>query len=320
MTRKGSQEHVIVDVHYHYWRLPADDQAARRIAAGLLEDIARNGIKESVENVLPALRDLMDDTDCDKLVNRMDADGIDVSVLLVMDNADIPGFSDERVLRLNESCAKAAARHPGRLIAFAGVDPRRPDAPALFRNCLTEFKMSGLKWHPDNGFYPNGKEAYAVLKVASEFKVPLLTHCGLLSRSHARYTHPLHLDDVAVDFPDIPIIGAHMGHLWWRDWLAVAQYKANLFGDLSMWQLLAVSKPALFRRYLREVIDVLGPDQVLFATDGPVYEPVVSNKTWLGIMKRLTDREHNIVFSQAEVDAMLGGNAARILRLGVINR
>lgn len=308
---------MVIDTHYHYWRLPADEKAARGIVAGALEDTARNGVNGSVDEVLPVLRGLMDDPDCDKLVGRMDRDGINATVLLVMDNADIPGFTSDRLLRVNENCARAAAKHPGRLIALAGIDPRRSDAPALFRRCLTDFKMSGLKWHPDNGFYPNGKEAYALLEVAAEFGVPLVTHCGLLARSRAKYTHPIHLDDVALDFPNVPIIAAHMGHLWWHEWLAVAQYKANLYGDLSMWQLMAVSKPALFRRYLREILDVLGPEQVLFATDGPVYEPLVSNRTWIDVLRGLTVRgSDGIVFSQQEVDAMLGGNAARIFRLG----
>lgn len=308
---------MIIDTHYHYWRLPADENAARGIVADLLEDTARNGVNGDVDEVLPVLRDLMDDPECDKLVRRMDADGIGTTVLLVMDNADIPGFTGDRLLRVNESCARAAVKHPGRLIALAGVDPRRTDAPVLFRRCLTDFKMSGLKWHPDSGFYPNSKEAYALLEVAAEFRVPLVTHCGLLAHSRAKYTHPLHLDDVALDFPNVPIIAAHMGHLWWHEWLAVAQYKANVYGDLSMWQLMAVSKPALFRRYLREILDVLGPEQVLFATDGPVYEPLVSNRKWIDILRGLTVRgADGIVFSQQEVDAMLGGNAARVFKLG----
>jgi len=306
---------MIIDIHYHWWRLPADERAGRQITAGLLEDAARNGVHRTVDAVYPTLRDYMDDVECDKLVKRMDTNGIDVTVILMMDNYSL-GVSTERIMQANEYCAKAAQKHPGRLLSMASIDPRRPDAPALLRRCLGEFKMNGLKWHPDNGYYPNSKEAYAVLEVANEFGVPLLTHCGLLARARAKYTHPLHLDDMALDFPNLQIIAAHMGHGWWRDWLAVAQYKGNVSGDLSMWQLAAVSKPALFRRYLREILDVLGPGQVLFATDGPVYEPLISNKQYIDIIKSLTVKDKDgIVFTQAEVDAILGGNAARIFKL-----
>jgi len=180
--------------------------------------------------------------------------------------------------------------------------------------------MNGLKWHPDNGFYPNSKESYAVLEVANEFGVPLLTHCGLLARSRAKYTHPLHLDDVALDFPNLQIIAAHMGHMWWQEWAAIAQYKANLSGDMAMWQLMAVAKPALFRKTLRNILDIMGHEQVLFSSDGPVYEPLVDNKKWIDIIKGLIIKgKDDIVFSQTEIDAILGGNAQRIFKLNKRN-
>jgi predicted TIM-barrel fold metal-dependent hydrolase len=107
-----------------------------------------------------------------------------------------------------------------------------------------------------------------------------------------------------------------MGNLWWHDWLAIAQYKKNLHGDMAMWQVMAAEKPALFRRYLREIVDNIGPGQTIWSTDGPLFEPLVSNKKYIEIMKSLTTRgSDGIVFSQEEVDAMLGGNAARIFKL-----
>ena len=176
--------------------------------------------------------------------------------------------------------------------------------------------MNGLKWHPDDGYYPNSPEAYAVLEVASELGVPLLTHCSPLPRSRAKYAMPIYLDDIALDFPNLEIIAAHMGHIWWHDWAALAQYKRNISGDLAMWQLMAVSKPVLFRRYLREILDILGPEQVIFASDGPVFEPLVSNREWVAIIKGLTTRgADGLSFTEEEVDAVLGGNAARIFRL-----
>lgn len=315
-TGTGKERKLIVDAHYHYMRLPADENAARTMIEGLLEDGERAGIKKSVDEVMPLYRDYMDDVECDKLVKRMDESGIDVTAVLMMDNVDF-GFDNERVMRVNELCSKAAAKHPGRLIALASVDPRRPDAPALFRRCIEEFNMKGLKWHPDNGYYPNSEEAYAVLEVANELGVPLLTHCAPLAGSRAKYAHPIHLDDVALDFPKVDIIAAHMGNIWWREWAALAQCKKNICGDMAMWQLLAESKPGLFRRYLREIVDIVGAEQVLFSSDGPVFEPHVPNRRWVGIIKGLTTKgEDGIVFSNEEVEAILGGNAARIFKLG----
>jgi len=296
-------------------RWPADEKIARNMVERWLLDAERTGMKKSLDEVMPVYRDYIDDSECDKLVKRMDESGIDITVIIVVDNINF-GFDNERIVRINEKCATAAAKHPGRIIALAGIDPRRPGAPALFRRCIEEFSMKGLKWHPDNGYYPNSKEAYAVLEVANELGVPLLTHCGPLPASRAKYAHPIHLDDIALDFPNINIIAAHMGSIWWRDWAALAQYKKNICGDLAMWQLMVESKPDLFRRYLREILDIVGPDQILFASDGPIFEPYVSNRHWVEVIKALsTESADGIKFSDEEVKAILGGNASRIFKL-----
>lgn len=307
---------MIIDAHYHYLRLPANEKAARDMAAEWLLEAERDGVKKSLDEVMPIYRDYTDDSECDKLVKRMDEGSIDITIIVVVDSIDF-GLDNTRIIRINEYCSKVAAKHPRRIIALAGIDPRRSEAPALFRRCIEEFNMKGLKWHPDMGYYPNSKEAYSVLEVANELHVPLLTHCGPLPHSRAKYAHPIHLDDIALDFPNIDIIAAHMGDIWWRDWAALARYKKNIYGDLAMWQLMAESKPNLFRRYLREIVDIVGPDQVLFSSDGPIFEPHVPNRRWVEIIKALsTESDDGIKFSDEEIKAILGGNACRIFGLG----
>lgn len=243
-------------LHYHFMRFPADKKVTRDMVTGWLLDAERAGIKKSLNEAMPVYRDYMNDIECDKLVKRMDESGIDITVINVVDNINF-GFDNERIIRINGYCAKAAAKHPGRIIALASIDPRRSEAPALFRKCIEEFDMKGLKWHPDHGYYPNSEESYAVLEVANEFGVPLLTHCSPLPASRAKYAHPIHLDDIALDFPNINIIAAHMGNMWWRDWAALAQYKKNIYGDLAMWDMMAESRSSLFRRYLREILGIV---------------------------------------------------------------
>jgi predicted TIM-barrel fold metal-dependent hydrolase len=304
---------MIVETHYHYIRLASSPSA--NLGESWYRDGERAGTKVPKEIYSRYIGDLVTDPDCDKLVKRMATDGIDVTVICYVDNVGY-GYGNDRVMESNQFCAQAAAKHPGKLIALAGIDPRRPNAPVLLRRCLTEFGMKGLKWHPDDGYYPNSPEAYEVLNVLDEFGYPLLTHCSPLPASRAKFAQPIHLDDVARDFPNLNIIAAHMGNLWWRDWLAIAQYKKNLHGDMAMWQVMAAEKPELFRRYLREIVDNIGPYQTVWATDGPLFEPLVSNKKYIDIMKGLTTRgSDGIVFSREEVDAILGGNAARIFNL-----
>jgi hypothetical protein len=306
---------MIIDAHYHYMRMPADEIVGRKMATLLMEDVERTGYCKPLDVVWPAYCDIMNDPAGDKLIKRMDENGTDVTAVCIVDNYDNKGKT-ESLMRYHNSLAKLVSMHPDRLIALCGIDPRRPEAPSLLRTCLTDLKMKGLKWHPDNGYYPNSKEAYAMLEVLNEFGMPLLTHCSPLPHSRAKYAQPIHLDDVAVDFPELNIIAAHMGHLWWHDWAAIAQYKKNLHGDLAMWQITAKSKPRLFRRYLRELVDIVGPHQIVFGSDGPIFEPHVSNIEFFGILRGLQDRgEDGIQFTKGEIDAILGGNAARIFKL-----
>jgi predicted TIM-barrel fold metal-dependent hydrolase len=271
------------------------------------------GISKPLKDVMPLYQDYLDDFYCDKLVKRMDDSGIDVTAINVVDDLD-KGMSDEQILQINKDCSEAAKQHPRRLLALAGIDPRRKDAPDLIRQCIKDYGMKGLKWHPDFGFYPNSKKAYKMLKVVNELDVPLLTHCGPWRR--VKYSHPMHLDDVALDFPDLKIIAAHIGDMFWRDWVAIAKHRPNLFGDLSMWQFIATGQPVLFRRYLREIIDLLGSNRLLFGTDGPAFEPQISNTQWIELIKDLpVDNEDGIIFDKREVDEILGGNAERIFKL-----
>jgi len=307
---------VIVDIHYHYSSQPADSEAGMRSIQAELHMAKRLGMPRTLDEILPGFRDRRDDPHGDRLISRMDEAGIDVTAVCVVDAAGWGG-TDEQAMATNQSCAEFAAQHPRRMVALASVDPRRSEAPAMLRRCLTEFGMKGLKWHPDFGFYPNSPEALEVLKVATEFGVPLLTHCSPLPGTWAKYAQPIYLDDVALVLPELEIIAAHMGgYGWWRDWAAIAQYKQTVSGDLAMWQFLLVVQPARFRSYLREILDLVGPDQVLFATDGPGFEGHVSNQNFVERLKALVaDDGSGIVFTQAEVDAILGDNAARILRL-----
>jgi predicted TIM-barrel fold metal-dependent hydrolase len=306
---------MIIDTHYHYVDWPEDVESQRRMTAGWLYDAERSGIKKSLDEAMPFYEENVDDPDCSKLIGRMDKCGINLTVLLMLDNID-EGLDDETVIANNEKCARAAARYPGRLIALAGIDPRRKDAPLLFRYCIERLHMSGLKWHPDVGYYPNSREAYAVLEVASELRVPVVIHTGPLSGSKAKYSHPIHLDEIALDFPNINIIAAHMGDIFWRDWAAIAHYKKNIFGDLAMWQLRAASKPYLFRRYLREILDIVGPEQVLFCTDGVAFDLHVPAQRWINILKALPeDTGDGIRFTESEIDAILWRNAVNAFNL-----
>ena len=298
---------MIIDVHCHYMRSIID-------LAPFIHNLGKMwGIEKPIGDIQHYFSKFVGDTNYDKFVEDMDRSGVDVSVLFPVDNIG-RGENDEQVLKLNKHVANIEKGHPERIISFASINPRRPKAPDLFRSCVEDYRLRGLKWHPDMGYYPNSQEAYRVLEVAEEIDAPLITHTGPLPGVRSKHSHPIHLDDVALDFPKLKIIAAHMGDMWWRDWVAIAKYKKNIYGELAIWQLMAGRELGKFRRILREIINDVGVEQVLFATDAPTLEPLVSNRRWVEILRTLPDDSSDgIKFTEREVEAILGGNASRIL-------
>lgn len=305
---------MIIDVHYHL--VPALGRGtARHMAKYTVEAARRVGLDLDLEQCTQEALETFADPEGEHLLKRMDDAGIDVTVFCMVDNYAIPGSTLEAARVANERAATVALRHPDRFVALAGVDPRRPEAVDLLRRCLDDFGMKGLKLHPDHGYDPVSPESFALYEIVQERKGVVLIHTGpiLPPGRGATYAHPLLLEDLAVDFPDLPVIAAHMGQAWWRDWAGLASVQSTLYGDLAEWQILAKRSFPLFCKDLREIIDRVGIEKVLFGTDGPVLDPVVSSAEYVRIVKSLTERSpHGIKFMPEETAAILGENAVRI--------
>jgi uncharacterized protein len=306
---------MVVDVHYHWMASWIQNkETARAIAGSLVAIVKRAGFEKTVEEVASAYFDSSNDLRGEKRLRQMEEIGIDASVVIVSDNIDL-GTSEEDILQRNRAGAQLGREHPKRLIPFAGVDPRRERAPEILRRCIEEFGMRGLKWHPDNGYYPDSPKAYDLLKVLQGYKLPLLCHTGT-SKTRSKFAHPSRLDDPSVDFPEVPIIAAHSGHFLWRDWCALAHYRENLFGDLAEWQCTAMKYYDRFCHELREAMDIAGAHTIMWATDAPFLDPFVPDAQWIQIIRDLPKKApEGIHFTEEEVEAILGGNAQRVLSL-----
>jgi len=186
----------------------------------------------------------------------------------------------------------------------------------MLKQCFEEFGVMGLKYHPDDGYDPCGPESYKLLEVLAKYNGILLTHTGpLYSPSRNRFSEPMMLSDLAVDFPELKVIAAHMGGIInWRPWASLAAQQPNLYGDLAMWDQYAFTKYGLFCRELRALMDYVGPSKVLFGTDNPIFSIIEPTKNWIKLLKDLpSNAPEGITFTRTEVDAVLGGNAASIL-------
>jgi predicted TIM-barrel fold metal-dependent hydrolase len=179
----------------------------------------------------------------------------------------------------NEEVAKLAAENSDIMIPFASIDPAKGVAGAReARRLVREFGVKGFKFHPSTqGFFPNDRAvAYALYEAIAEEGAIALFHSGQTGAGSGRpggggvrlkYSDPMYLDDVAVDFPDMRIIIAHPSFPWQEEALAVCQHKPNVFIDLSGWS------PKYFPPILVHYANTLLRKKMLFGSDYPVLTP-----------------------------------------------
>ncbi len=309
---------IVVDVHYHLMPLIPDD-ALEVLVEDPIRATKTMGKKVERAEFLRRAKEGWPDPDGERLLRLMEEEGVDFTVICAVDNAASPMFTPELVSMQNQAVADVARKHPDKVMALAGVDPRRENAPDLLRRCFEEFGMKGLKYHADYGYDPCGPESYRLLEIVQENCGILLTHTGPLTPpARPKYAEPTLLSDLAVDFPDLRVIAAHMGLVNWRPWAALAAQQPNLYGDLAAWDALAFGHYELFCRELRDLIDYAGIEKVLFGTDNPIFQIVRPTREWIDLIRNLpTHAPPGISFTREEVDAILGGNAAALLGLSV---
>ena len=178
----------------------------------------------------------------------------------------------------NDYIASVARQYPDRFIGFASVDPWK-GALAIqeLERSVKELGLRGLKLHPTTqAFFPNDAHFYPLWKKCAELSIPVLFHTGQTGVGAGtpggggyklKYAHPLHIDDIAADFPELTIIMAHPAVPWQEEQLAVVLHKANVYMDLSGWS------PKYFRPVLTQYVTSLLQDKVLFGSDYPVLQP-----------------------------------------------
>ena len=255
-------------------------------------------------------------------LKAMDEAGIDKSVVLPLDPLTITNFDEAISLdQLTKIFVEAARRHPKRIIAFVGIDPRRQNAAKFLVKAVNEYGVKGLKIHPCFGFYPNDKYCYLLYEKAEELKIPVLCHTGPeIFPLYSKYARPVYLDDVANDFPDLKIIIAHAGSCWFEEAISIANNKLNIYLDVSWWQPRLFKNPIEeFYKPLRRLIDNVGSNKVLFGSDWPALRQVrrLPHSAWVKAFTEIPVelKEAGIEFKDDEIKRILGENAASILNL-----
>ncbi len=192
----------------------------------------------------------------------------------------------------NDEVVEFAAANADIAIAFASINPARGAAGVREARRLVEGGVvRGLKLHPPiMEFFPNDRAAYPLYEVFAEARLPVLFHTGHSGIGtgmrggggiRLKYGAPMPIDDVAVDFPDMPIIMAHPSFPWQEEAISVCLHKPQVYIDLSGWS------PKYFSPTLIQYANTLLKEKVLFGSDYPLLTP----DRWMADFEKIAIRD-----------------------------
>jgi predicted TIM-barrel fold metal-dependent hydrolase len=208
-----------------------------------------------------------------RLFDEMALHGVDHAVVLTSYKVDVDRPSVERVLGL-------LADDP-RTTVVEGLRWRGDSRTDLFNmeERIRDGLVKGIKLYPGYDQYAiNDPSLETVFRIAAKHDVPVMIHCGDTYARHAkvRMAHPLLVDDIAVDYPDVRFVICHLGNPWFQDTAEVLYKNENVFADIS--GLVLGDFTYEFERYLvqrvKDMIAYMGDpgSQIMFGTDWPLVE------------------------------------------------
>jgi uncharacterized protein len=169
----------------------------------------------------------------------------------------------------NNDVAAAVARYPDRFAGVASVDLASPMAAVReLRRCVRDLGFKALRVLPWLwGLPPDDRRYYPLYAECVELGIPFCTqvgHCGTLRASEPGRPIP-YLDHVAAEFPELVIVGGHIGYPWTAEMIALATKYDNVYIDTSAYTV---------KRYPAELVAYLrahGRRKVLFGSNHPAW-------------------------------------------------
>jgi uncharacterized protein len=197
----------------------------------------------------------------------LDACGVDRAVLINYVAPEVIGYTEAA----NTFVSEYVHPDPERLIAVGGIRPDHPDPEAEVVHLSQDLGIRAIKLHPPHQlFRPNAyvdgslPSLRALYDACARHRLPVIFHTGtsVFPRARNRFSDPLFVEDVAVDFPDLTIVLAHGGR---PIWMETAVFLARRFPNV--WLEVSGVPPGRLLEYFPQL--PRSADKVLFGTDWP---------------------------------------------------
>jgi predicted TIM-barrel fold metal-dependent hydrolase len=214
---------------------------------------------------------------------------------------------------LNARTAEFVKAMGGKVIGFMTVHPDDADASMEIERGVSELGLRGIKLGLN---YQRaellGHNAYALYRRAQQLKLPILFHMGTSPERFAplQEAYPLYVDRLAIAFPNLKIIMAHIGHPWQVDTCVVIRKHPNVYADISA----QFFRPWSMYNALRLATEWGVLPKLLFGSDYPVATPQETIEGTLKVNDILDGTQLPRVPAE-ELDAVIHRDALKLLGL-----
>ena len=240
------------------------------------------------------------------LLKEMKRSGVDKAIVIPFCRSTDWSYDTEEILEIISEEDKLIPLGSVSMSKFSKKDLRK------LNSLLKKGAIRGIKLYPGYEYvYPNDKKLDPVFRLCEKSGFPLMIHSGdtasFSKDARVKFSHPLAIDDIAVKFPKLKIIIAHLGNPWTDDCAELLQKNDNVYADISgfFYDLKYARYNKLAARKINDVTAFAGGSKLLFGTDWPL----VGMKEYLNfIMKTLK-------FTKKEECDLLYKNAVSLFRI-----
>lgn len=235
---------MIIDVHSHTWDFP------RHFGADFLQQAQRAKAGAEVDLTV-------------RWEDYAESATVDTKTIVFGGKARLSGLWVD-----DQYVADYVARQPGRLIGFLSLDPTQPGWEDELRFGHEALHLQGIKLMPMYaGFRPDDPSLDPLWQYADRHGLPVLLHTGttFVSQAPLECTLPRWIDHVAIRFPGVRIVMAHLGHPYEAECVVTIRKHPHVYADISALHY----RPFQFYHSLMLVQEYGVWDKLLFGSDYP---------------------------------------------------
>ena len=245
----------------------------------------------------------------DILLETMENNNIVYSLLLSSYKVDVNRPSTAQIIDIVD---KNDIKNKIGVVAGYTIDNHTQEDLKNYRQWLKDDIIKGIKLYCGyEHHYPYDEKYEIVYDMCIEFGCPLMIHTGdaFSHRAKIKYSHPLNVDDVAVDNPELKIVMCHIGNPWITDCQEILYKNKNVYADISGLIVgdFTLSGEIHYTNKIKEILNYVdSPHHLLYGSDWPI-----SN------MKSYTNLVQKLELDKESFDLLMFKNAKGIFKITI---